>query len=128
MVKKAHPPKRLGPVVQGLTELGHSERTACRVVGMNRSTYRHQRRRGIHSNRDVRRILLADTIKELHMASRSDLWRPKRMRAALFTRTEGLVVNRKLIIVCIMADHSLSGLPLRRKKGRGAHPVELDTE
>ncbi len=81
---------------------------------MNRSTYRHQRTRH-PSNRDVRRILLADTIKELHMASRST-YGVRRMRAALF-HERGLVVNRKLIRR-IMADHSLSGLPLRRKKGR----------
>ncbi len=81
---------------------------------MNRSTYRHQRTRH-PSNRDVRRILLADTIKELHMASRST-YGVRRMRAALF-HERGLVVNRKLIRR-IMADHSLSGLPLRRKRGR----------
>lgn len=74
--------------------MGYSERTACRVVGMNRSTYRYQRTRH-PSNTEVRRMLLADTITELHLASRST-YGTRRMRAALF-HERGLVVNRKLI-------------------------------
>ena len=31
------PPKRPGPVVQALSDLGYSERAACRVVGVNRA-------------------------------------------------------------------------------------------
>jgi HTH-like domain len=81
------------------------------VVGMNRSTYRHQQTRH-PSNRDVRRILLGDTIKELHVASRS-AYGVRRMKAALF-HERGLIVNRKLIRR-IMAEHSLLGLPLSRK-------------
>ncbi len=80
---------------------------------MNRSTYRHQKTRH-PSNRDVRRILLADTITELHLASRST-YGVRRMRAALF-HERGLVVNRKLIRR-VMSDLGLSGLPTR-KKGR----------
>jgi putative transposase len=80
---------------------------------MNRSTYRHQQTRH-PSNRDVRRLLLADTLKELHLASRST-YGVRRMRAALF-HDRGLVVNRKLIRR-IMREHGLSGLPIR-KKGR----------
>jgi putative transposase len=80
---------------------------------MSRSTYRHQRSRR-PSNRDVRRILLTDTIKELHLASRST-YGVRRMRAALFYE-RGLIVNRKLIRR-IMADTGLCGLP-QRKKGR----------
>jgi putative transposase len=96
-----------------LTDLGYSERNACRVVGMNRSTYRQQKTRH-PSNREVRRILLADTITELHLASRST-YGARRMRAALF-HERGLVVNYKLIRR-IMVDQGLSGLPTR-KKGR----------
>jgi putative transposase len=81
---------------------------------MNRSTYRHQKTRH-PSNRDVRRILLADTITELHLASRST-YGVRRMRAALF-HERGLVVNRKLIRR-VMSDLGLSGLPTRRKKRR----------
>lgn len=97
-----------------MTELGYSERNACRVVGMNRSTYRHQKTRH-PSNRDVRRIILADTIKELHLASRST-YGVRRMKAALF-HERGLIVNRKLIRR-LMTEHRLSGLPIRRKGRR----------
>jgi hypothetical protein len=58
---------------------------------MSRSTYRHQKTR-LPSNREVRRIILADTITELHVASRS-IYGTRRMRAALF-HERGLVVNR----------------------------------
>jgi len=80
---------------------------------MNRSTYRVQKTRH-PSNREVRRILLADTITELHFASRST-YGARRMRAALF-HERGLVVNYKLIRR-IMVEHGLSGLPTP-KKGR----------
>lgn len=80
---------------------------------MNRSTYRHQKTRH-PSNRDLRRILLADTMTELHLASRST-YGTRRMRAALF-HERGLVVNRKLIRR-VMTELGLSGLPAR-KKGR----------
>jgi putative transposase len=80
---------------------------------MNRSTYRLQKTRR-PSDRDVRRILLADTVKELHVASRAT-YGTRRMRAALFY-DRGLVVNRKLVRR-IMAEQGLAGLPAR-KKGR----------
>jgi transposase InsO family protein len=81
---------------------------------MNRSTYRHQKTRH-PSNQAVRRILLADTIKEIHLASRSTYgsWR---MRAALF-HERGLVVNRKLIRR-IMTEQGLYGLPPGKKTRR----------
>lgn len=80
---------------------------------MSRSTYRHQKTKH-PSNREVRRIVLADTITELHVASRAT-YGVRRMRAALF-HERGLIVNRKLIRR-IMAEHGLHGLPAR-KKGR----------
>jgi putative transposase len=80
---------------------------------MNRSTYRHQKTRH-PSNREIRRILLADTITELHVASRAT-YGMRRMRAALL-HERGLVVNPKLIRR-IMNEQGLTGLPTR-KKGR----------
>ena len=80
---------------------------------MSRSTYRDQKTRH-PSNQAVRRILLADAITELHLASRST-YGTRRMRAALFY-DRGLLVNRKLIRR-IMAEQGLFGLPAR-KKGR----------
>jgi hypothetical protein len=62
--------------------LGYSGRISCRVVGMNRSTFRNHKTRH-PSNRDVQRVLLGDTIKELHIASRST-YGVRRMKAALF--------------------------------------------
>lgn len=50
-------PKDSARSSKGLNDLGYSERIACRVVGMSRSTYRHQKTRH-PSNREVRRILL----------------------------------------------------------------------
>lgn len=48
---------------------------------MNRSTYRlHKTRRP--SDREVRRILLADTVRELHTASRAT-YGTRRMQAAV---------------------------------------------
>jgi putative transposase len=88
---------------------------------MNRSTYRHQKTRH-PSNRDVRRILLGDTITELHVASRST-YGVRRMKAALF-HERGLLVSRKLIRR-IMAEHGLCGLPTRRKARRNL--VRLST-
>jgi putative transposase len=80
---------------------------------MNRSTYRLQKTRH-PSNRAVRRILLADAITEVHLASRST-YGTRRMRAAMYYE-RGLVVNRKLIRR-IMKEEGLSGLP-SAKQGR----------
>ncbi|HUC36359.1 MAG TPA: IS3 family transposase, partial [Acidimicrobiales bacterium] len=79
---------------------------------MNRSTYRHQQTRR-PSNREVRRILLADTITELHLASRST-YGVRRIRAALLLE-RGLLVNRKLIRR-IMVQQGLHGLPMRKRR------------
>ncbi len=81
---------------------------------MGRSTYRHQKTRH-PSNRDVWRILLAGTITELHVASRST-YGTRPTRAALF-HERGLIVNRKLIRR-IMSEQGLSGLLLHPKRRR----------
>jgi putative transposase len=81
---------------------------------MNRSTLHDQKTRH-PSNRDVRRILLTDTITELHVASRGT-YGMRRIRAALsFER--GLIVNPKLIRR-IMHEQGISGLPSRKKGKR----------
>jgi hypothetical protein len=61
---------------------------------MNRSTFHYQQHRH-PSNQELRRILLADTIKELHVTSRGT-YGTRRMRAALL-HDRGLIVNKKLI-------------------------------
>ena len=81
---------------------------------MNRSTLQGQKTRH-PSDQDVRRMLLGDTITELHVASRGT-YGMRRIRAALsFER--GLVVNPKLIRR-IMHEHGLSGLPTKKKGKR----------
>jgi len=96
-----------------LIDLGYSERTACRLVGLNRSTFRYQQTRH-PSEREVRRVLLTDVITEIHAASRAT-YGIRRVRAALFYE-RGLVVNRKLVRR-LMGEAGLAGLP-GRKKGR----------
>ena len=86
---------------------------------MSRSTYRQQKTRH-PSNREVRRLLLTDTITELHLASRST-YGARRMRATLF-HERGLVVNYKLIRR-IMVEQGLSGLA-SRKRGRRNLPIQ----
>ena len=62
----------------------------------------------------MRRLLLSDVVKELHVASRST-YGVRRLQAALW-HERGLIVNRKLIRR-IMNEQGLSGLPMK-KKGR----------
>src|SRR5262249_1829463 len=62
-------PKRKFRVVRGLNNLGYSERFACKLVGLDRSTYY-----GIKfprpNDREIRRLLLADAIAGIHARSR----------------------------------------------------------
>jgi len=86
---------------------------ACRLVGLNRSTFRYQQTRR-PSTSEIRRILLTDVITETHVASRGT-YGVRRIRAALFYE-HGLVVNYKLVRR-LMHEAGLSGLP-GKKKGR----------
>ena len=74
-------PKRKYQVVRGLNNLGYSERIGCRVVGLHRSTYYdikfHQ-----PSTREIRHLLLADLIADIHARSRGT-YGMLRIRAAL---------------------------------------------
>jgi putative transposase len=96
-----------------LIDLGYSERTACRLVGLNRSTFHYQQTRH-PSEREVRRVLLTGIIAEIHAASRAT-YGIRRVRAALLYE-RGLVVNQKLVRK-LMRAAGLEGLPAR-KKGR----------
>jgi putative transposase len=96
-----------------LIELGYSERFACRLVGVGRSTFRYEKTRP-PSKLEIRRVLLTDVIAEIHAASRGT-YGVRRVRAALLYE-RGLIVNRKLIRK-IMGEAGLAGLP-SRKKGR----------
>lgn len=56
--------------MKGPCDLGYSERSACRLVGMNRSTYYDQQSRPI-SNTALRRALLSEVISNVHAESRA---------------------------------------------------------
>ena len=94
--------------------MGYSERYACQVIGLNRSTLRRYLGRR-PSNQEVRRTLLADTIGRVHEASRAT-YGVRRVRAALL-HEHGVVANHKLV-ARIMASLGLHGLPMRRRKWR----------
>ena len=87
-------PKRKYQVVRGLNNLGYSERLACRVVGLDRSTYYGdqvppaKRRRGPPpaAGRRHRR----------HHARSRGTYGMLRVRAALEIE-QGLIVNKKLV-------------------------------
>ena len=59
------PPKRRRAVTEQLIARGHSARSACRVTGLTRSLLQYHRRRPV-PDREVRRLIVADTITEIH--------------------------------------------------------------
>ncbi|MGW5105989.1 DDE-type integrase/transposase/recombinase [Nocardia sp. NPDC004123] len=63
--------------------------------------------------RQVRRIVVADAIEEIHRRSRG-IYRKRRIRAALLVEHD-MIVNLKLV-EAIVRERGLSGLPRRRRK------------
>ncbi|EUA08161.1 transposase family protein [Mycobacterium kansasii 732] len=63
------PPKRRRAIAEGLIARGHSARSACRITGLARSLLQYHRRRPV-PDRKVRRLIVADTITEIHQRSR----------------------------------------------------------
>src|SRR3984957_7028468 len=101
------PPKRRGEIAEGLIAQGHSARSACRITGLARSLLQYHRRRPV-PDRQIRRLIVADTITEIHQRSRGTYGR-RRVRAALLADYD-MNVNLKLV-GSIMAEHGLYGLP-----------------
>ncbi|MHA0290083.1 IS3 family transposase (plasmid) [Mycobacterium sp. C3-094] len=101
------PPKRRRAITEGLIARGHSARSACRITGLARSLLQYHRRRPV-PDREVRRLIVADTITEIYQRSRGTYGR-KRVRAALLADYE-MNVNHKLVN-SIMSEHGLYGLP-----------------
>ncbi|HEV2360987.1 MAG TPA: IS3 family transposase [Acidimicrobiales bacterium] len=94
-----------------MNNLGYSERYACQLVGLDRSTYYGIKFRKPH-DREIRRLLLADAIADIHARSRGT-YGILRVRAALEIE-QGLIVNTKLV-KRIMRELGLRGLPGPRK-------------
>lgn len=63
------PPKRRRAIAEGLIARGHSARSACRITGLARSLLQYRRRRPV-PDRQIRRLIVADTINEIHQRSR----------------------------------------------------------
>src|ERR1700749_2536784 len=101
------PPKRRRAIVDGLIARGHSARSACRITGFTRSLLQYYRRRPV-PDREIRRLIVADTITEIHQRSRNT-YGGRRIRAALLADYD-MNVNLKLGR-SIMAEHGLHGLP-----------------
>ncbi|MGA8296531.1 MAG: IS3 family transposase [Acidimicrobiales bacterium] len=91
--------------------MGYSERRGCAVVGLDRSTYYDIKFRKPH-DREIRRVLLADAISDIHARSRGT-YGILRIRAALEIE-QGMIVNTKLVRK-IMRQLGLKGLPGPRK-------------
>lgn len=106
------PPKRRRAIVEGLIARGHSARSACRITGLARSNLQYHRRRPV-PDREIRRLIVADTITEIHQRSRGT-YGGRRIRAALLDEFE-MNVNLKLVRA-IMAEQGLSGLPHPRRR------------
>ena len=101
------PPKRRRAIAEGLIARGHSARSACRITGLARSLLQYYRRRPV-PDREIRRLIVADTITEIHQRSRST-YGGRRIRAALLADYD-MNVNLKLVR-SIMTEHGLHGLP-----------------
>jgi putative transposase len=115
------PPKRRCAIAEGLIARGHSAGSACRITGLTRSLLQYHRRRPV-PDREVRRLIVADTITEIHQRSRGTYGR-RRVRAALLADYE-MNVNHKLVN-SIMSEHGLYGLP--RPGGRKPNLIGVDT-
>jgi putative transposase len=101
------PPKRRRAIVEGLIARGHSARSACRITGLARSLLQYHRRRPV-PDRQIRRLIVADTITEIHQRSRGT-YGGRRIRAALLA-DYAMNVNLKLVR-SIMGEQRLYGLP-----------------
>ncbi|WP_421840126.1 IS3 family transposase [Mycobacterium sp.] len=101
------PSKRRRAIAEGLIGRGHSARSACRITGLARSLLQYHRRRPV-SDRQVRRLIVADRITKIHQRSRGT-YGHRRVRAALLAAYD-MNVNHKLV-KSIMTEHGLYGLP-----------------
>ncbi len=104
-------PKELFGIVETLASEGHGTKRVCRILHVAPSGFFRWRSKPL-STGAIRRAWLADVITEIHVRSRGTYgWR--RIRAELVD-AYGQIVNKKLI-VAIMAERGIAGLPRRRR-------------
>jgi len=102
-------------VVANLTGQGFSEREACRVVGVNRSSYVYWRRRPPNA-RELRRAWLGPLVAQIHTDS-FGTYGYGRVTAELWFG-HGVNANHKLVY-SLMREQGLKGLPKRPRGRRG---------
>ena len=107
-------PKALFPLVETLAKEGHGTKRVCRLLGVASSGFFMWRSKP-PSDRSIRRAWLTDTIGAIHVASRGT-YGSRRVKAEL-ADAFGQVVNKKLI-VSIMRELGIAGLPSRRRRKR----------
>jgi transposase InsO family protein len=93
----------------------YSIRDSTPVSGVNRSTFGYRTRPKSPGNREIRRLLVADAIGQIHEESRGT-YGYRRVQAALRIERH-VVVNHKLVATA-MAEMALSGLPRRKSRKR----------
>jgi transposase InsO family protein/transposase-like protein len=107
-------PKALFPLVETLAKEGHGTKRVCRLLGVASSGFFLWRSKP-PSDRSIRRAWLTDTIGAIHVASRGT-YGSRRVKAEL-ADAFGQAVNKKLI-VSIMRELGIAGLPSRRRRKR----------
>jgi putative transposase len=101
------PPKRRRAIAEGLIARGHSALSACRITGLARSVLQYHRRRPV-PDREIRRLIVADTTTEIHQRSRGTYGRRRSVRHCW--PVIEMNVNHKLVN-SVMNEHGLCGLP-----------------
>jgi len=118
-------PQNTDAIAEGLIARGHSARSACRITGLARSLLQYHRRRPA-PDRQIRLLIVADTITEIHQRPRGT-YGCRRVRAALLVDYD-MNVNLKLVH-SIMSEHGLPGLPRHGRRMptliRVAAPADL---
>ena len=100
--------------METLAKEGHGTKRVCRLLGVASSGFFMWRSKP-PSDRSIRRAWLTDTIGAIHVASRGT-YGSRRVKAEL-ADAFGQVVNKKLI-VSIIRELGIAGLPSRRRRKR----------